>query len=337
MGNGRWVLHLDMDAFFASVEQLARPTLRERPVLVGGLGPRAVVAGASYQARVFGARSAMPMGQARRLCPHAVVLPPRFALYQALSRAGDGRARRRRPGARAGVARRGVPGAAGRWPGPTAADRRAVRGASCGPRSARPPGCRPRSAPAPASSWPRSRPSWPSRTGYGWWRRAEEQAVLAPLPVRALWGVGPVAEAALRRIGVQTIGQLAALDLRDAHRPAGHRDRHRAAPARPRCRRPAGRPAGRGEAGERRDHLRHRPHRDGRRARRGGPDDRVRAPAAGRLRAGRPHRDGQGAQRGVHHGHPVRDGRHREHRPRRAHRGGPAAGPGGRAARAGCG
>ena len=81
----RWVLHLDMDAFYASAEQLTRPTLRDRPVLVGGLGPRGVVAGASYQARVFGARSAMPMGQARRLCPHATVLPPRFALYQALS------------------------------------------------------------------------------------------------------------------------------------------------------------------------------------------------------------------------------------------------------------
>ena len=83
---GRWVLHLDMDAFFASVEQLTRPTLRDRPVLVGGTGPRGVVAGASYQARVFGARSAMPMGQARRRCPHAVVVPPRFVLYQELSR-----------------------------------------------------------------------------------------------------------------------------------------------------------------------------------------------------------------------------------------------------------
>src|SRR6188472_3740261 len=74
-----------MDAFFAAVEQLTRPTLRDRPVLVGGLGPRGVVAGASYQARVFGARSAMPMGQARRLCPPAVVLPPRGGLYSAVS------------------------------------------------------------------------------------------------------------------------------------------------------------------------------------------------------------------------------------------------------------
>ncbi|HEV7470064.1 MAG TPA: DNA polymerase IV, partial [Pseudonocardia sp.] len=71
-----------MDAFFASVEQLTRPTLAERPVLVGGTGGRGVVAGASYQARVFGVRSAMPMGQARRRCPHATVLPSRFELYK---------------------------------------------------------------------------------------------------------------------------------------------------------------------------------------------------------------------------------------------------------------
>ncbi|MFF4985041.1 DNA polymerase IV [Streptomyces sp. NPDC001046] len=79
------ILHLDMDAFFASVEQASKPSLRGKAVVVGGLGPRGVVATASYEARVFGVHSAMPMGQARRLAPHAAYLVPRFALYRSIS------------------------------------------------------------------------------------------------------------------------------------------------------------------------------------------------------------------------------------------------------------
>ncbi|NMH79891.1 DNA polymerase IV [Pseudonocardia xinjiangensis] len=207
------MLHLDMDAFFASAEQLTRPTLRERPVLVGGLGPRAVVAGASYQARVFGARSAMPMGQARRLCPHAVVLPARFGLYRALSErvmsvladaapvlepvsvdeafleppalAGASAAEVERFGTdlRAAVhAATGLAASVGAGSGKQLA--------KIASELAKPDGLR---VVAPD----------------------EEQAVLAPLPVRALWGVGPVAEAGLHRLGVHTIGQLAAMDLRE--------------------------------------------------------------------------------------------------------------------------
>ncbi|MFH9741249.1 DNA polymerase IV [Streptomyces roseolus] len=79
------ILHLDMDAFFAAAEQASKPSLRGKPVVVGGLGPRGVVATASYEARRFGVHSAMPMGQARRLAPNAAYLVPRFAFYRAIS------------------------------------------------------------------------------------------------------------------------------------------------------------------------------------------------------------------------------------------------------------
>ncbi|MGW6459260.1 DNA polymerase IV [Streptomyces sp. NPDC055078] len=79
------ILHLDMDAFFAAAEQAAKPSLRGKPVVVGGLGPRGVVATASYEARRFGVHSAMPMAQARRLAPNAAYLVPRFSLYRAVS------------------------------------------------------------------------------------------------------------------------------------------------------------------------------------------------------------------------------------------------------------
>jgi DNA polymerase-4 len=74
-----------MDAFYASIEQLDDPALRGRPVLVGGKGPRSVVCAASYEARPFGCRSAQPMGMALRMCPQAVVVPPRFERYREAS------------------------------------------------------------------------------------------------------------------------------------------------------------------------------------------------------------------------------------------------------------
>lgn len=86
MAGPRTVLHVDMDAFFASIEQLDQPQLRGRPVLVGHAGARGVVTTASYEARPFGCHSAQPMAVARRLCPDAIVVPVRPQRYGEVSR-----------------------------------------------------------------------------------------------------------------------------------------------------------------------------------------------------------------------------------------------------------
>lgn len=206
----RWVLHMDMDAFFASVEQLTRPTLRGRPVLVGGVGGRGVVAGASYEARAFGARSAMPMHQARRLIgAAAVVLPPRGAVYSVASRRVFDTARTIVP-----VLEQlsfdeafGEPvelgGACAEEVEQFCADLRSkVReetglvasvGAGSGKQIAK-----------IASGL--AKPD-----GVRVIRRDEERILLDSLPVRRLWGIGPATEEKLHRLGIETIGQLAAL------------------------------------------------------------------------------------------------------------------------------
>ncbi len=85
MAEERKIVHIDMDAFYASVEQLDNPQLRGKPIAIGHDLPRSVVCTASYEARPYGVRSAQPMAMAKRLCPHLVIVPPRFARYKEVS------------------------------------------------------------------------------------------------------------------------------------------------------------------------------------------------------------------------------------------------------------
>ena len=208
--DGRWVLHFDMDAFFASVEQLTRPTLRGRPVLVGGLGGRGVVAGASYEARVHGARSAMPMHQARRLVgAPAVVLPPRGVVYGVASRRVMDTVRAKVPVLEQ-LSFDEAFGEPAELAGATAEEveefcehlRAEIRGetglvASVGAGSGK--------------QIAKIASGLAKPDGVRVVRGDEERMLLDGLPVRRLWGIGPVAEEKLHRLGIETIGAFAAL------------------------------------------------------------------------------------------------------------------------------
>ncbi len=206
----RTILHVDLDAFFAAVEQRDRPELRGRPVVVGGGGPtdRGVVSAASYEARRYGIRSAMPLRTAGALCPDAVFLPVDGRKYQAVSRQVMAILRRFTPLVEPisiDEAFLDVTGSAALFgSGPEIARRikSAIRDeldltASVGVATTK--------LVAKIASELRK------PDGFVVVRPGEEAAFLAPLPISRLWGVGPRTAQALLDYGVRSIGDLARL------------------------------------------------------------------------------------------------------------------------------
>ncbi|MFF1414144.1 DNA polymerase IV [Streptomyces sp. NPDC058289] len=202
------ILHLDMDAFYASVEQASKPSLRGKAVIVGGLGPRGVVATASYEARRFGVHSAMPMAQARRLCPNGACLIPRFSLYREVSDTVMGMLRELSPLVE-----------------PLSLDEAFVDleagGVAFDAEAARAVGERLRADIAAATGLSGSVGLAGSKmlakvaseeakpAGLLLIEVGTERAHLAPMSVRTLPGVGPATGEHLRRAGITTVGELA--------------------------------------------------------------------------------------------------------------------------------
>lgn len=201
----RWIMHVDMDAFFASVEQRDDPALQGKPVIVCGKSRRSVVATASYEARAFGVHSAMPLSQAKRLCPHGCFVAPRFeayreasdAIHQVMLHYADAYEPISLDEAFLDISGMGrqypTLGSIGR------AIKEEIRSAVHLTASV---GIAPNKFLAKMAS-DMNKPDGLCIIPYG-----REQEVLSPLPVRRLWGVGSVTEKKLLAAGFRTIADI---------------------------------------------------------------------------------------------------------------------------------
>jgi DNA polymerase-4 len=215
---GATVLHVDMDAFYASVELRRRTELKGLPVIVGGSGSRGVVLAATYEARAYGVHSAMPMMRARRLCPQAVVLPPDFSTYQDVSRGVMEIFRSITPlveplsldeaflDVTGALRRLGSPAQIGAWIKARIADEQSIT-CSVGVATTK-------FVAKLASA--RCKPD-------GLLVVPADGVVefLHPLPVGALWGVGERTEEQLHRLGLRTVGDLAHVPVSTLTRALG--------------------------------------------------------------------------------------------------------------------
>jgi DNA polymerase-4 len=206
----RTILHVDLDAFFAAVEQRDRPELRGKPVIVGGGGPndRGVVSTASYEARVFGVRSAMPLRTAAALCPHGIFVPVDGRKYGHESKRVMAILRRFTPlvePVSIDEAFLDVTGTDALWGPAVEVGRRIKRAIHDETQLTASVGVASTKLVAKIASDLRK------PDGLVVVPAGEEAAFLRPLPISRLWGVGPQLGAALREYGVGTIGDLAAL------------------------------------------------------------------------------------------------------------------------------
>ena len=217
------ILHVDLDAFYASVEQHDDPTLAGRPVIVGGLGPRGVVAAASYEARAFGVYSATPMVRARRACPDGVFLAPRFERYRDVSTEIMAIMKSYTPLVEpisldeAFLDVEGARRLHGDGPEIAAAVRARVKADT---------GLTASVGVATTKMLAKLASDLSKPDGLLVVEPGTELDLLHPLGVRRLWGIGPATERKLTALGVSTVGELAALPeetlVQVLGRAAGH-------------------------------------------------------------------------------------------------------------------
>jgi DNA polymerase IV len=211
------ILHVDMDAFYASVETIKDPALRGRPVIVGGQGGRGVVTSASYEARSFGVRSALPMITARRLCPHAAFVANDFGSYQDFSRRIREVFLAYTPVVEPlslDEAFLDVSGSVKLFGRPSDIAR-AIKSAIGGLGLACTVGVAPNKFLAKLAS-SRAKPD-----GLLVVSADAIEEFLSPLPVTALWGVGAQTAEGLQRLGLKTVGHLATISKRTLERAVG--------------------------------------------------------------------------------------------------------------------
>lgn len=216
----RYILHADMDAFYASIEQRDRPELRGLPVIVGANSARGVVSAASYEARKFGVRSAMPGFRARALCPNGIFIAPNMARYAEVSEQVHSVFQEFTPEIEPialDEAFLDITGSERLFGGPMPLAtqlKRRVRELT---------GLTVTVAVAPNKLVAKIACTLAKPDGLRVVQQSEVRSLLAPLPVRKLWGVGPVLAEKLQRLGIMTLGDLVAHDPVQLARDLGER------------------------------------------------------------------------------------------------------------------